>query len=495
MTSTSAPNVLFITLDQFRGDALSCAGHPLVRTPHLDALAAEGVRFARHYTQSTPCAPGRAGLYTGMYQMNHRVVANGTPLDSRFDNVALLARRAGRRPVLFGYTDQAVDPRVTTGPDDPRLQSYEGILPGFECIVDLAIPHQPWIDFLAQRGVDVSAGYDAMLHSENERTEELSMASFTTDRVIDWIDSHGDEPWFVHASYLRPHPPYSAPGRFASMYSPDDCGDPIAPADDRHPFHDVLMNIDIVKVPTDPIDMRNIRAQYFGMISAVDHEVGRLCAALRARGRWDDTVVVITSDHGEQLGDHGLLQKVGWFEESHHIPLIWRDPRHPGGRVVDSFTESVDVMPTLAQTWGLEVPLQCDGLPLTPFIEGTEPPWWRTAASWEFDWRFALIAWGEYRWPWDRRLENQHLTVRRSADTAYVQFGDGSWLCFDIAADPTWRTPITDPARILAMTQEMLVWRSTHSDRTHTGLLVDAGGVGRWPDGIPWRSEMPRSSA
>ncbi|MEY3389302.1 MAG: hypothetical protein RLZ74_908, partial [Actinomycetota bacterium] len=87
MTSTSTPNVLFITLDQFRGDALSCAEHPLVRTPHLDALAAQGVRFARHYTQSTPCAPGRAGLYTGMYQMNHRVVANGTPLDSRFDNV------------------------------------------------------------------------------------------------------------------------------------------------------------------------------------------------------------------------------------------------------------------------------------------------------------------------------------------------------------------------------------------------------------------------
>lgn len=493
MTVSPPPNVLFITLDQFRGDALSCAGHPLVRTPHLDALAAEGVRFTRHYTQSTPCAPGRAGLYTGMYQMNHRVVANGTPLDSRFDNVALLARRAGRRAVLFGYTDQAVDPRVTTGPDDPRLQSYEGVLPGFDCVVDLAIPHQPWVDFLARAGVDVSVGYDTLLATENERHEELSMASFTTDCVLRWLDAHGDEPWFLHASYLRPHPPYSAPGRFATMYSPDDAGDPIPPADDRHPFHDVLMGLDIVKVPGDDSAMRRLRAQYFGMISSVDHEVGRLCDALRASGRWEDTVVIVTSDHGEQLGDHGLLQKVGWFEESHHIPLIWRDPRHRGGKVVESFTESVDVMPTLAETWGAPVPLQCDGLPLTPFVEGASPPWWREAATWEFDWRFALIAWGEYPWPWDRRLERQHLTVRRTSDAAYVQFGDGSWMCFDIAADPTWRTPITDPARVLGLAQDMLVWRSTHSDRAHTGLLVDKGGVGRWPDGIPWRSEMPRS--
>ena len=139
-----APNVLLITLDQFRGDCLSAAGHPLVRTPNLDALTAEGVRFARHYSQASPCAPGRAALYTGTYQMNNRVVANGTPLDARFDNIALAARRAGYDPVLFGYTDQAIDPRMSTGPDDPRLSSYEGVLPGFRCVLDLSAGHEPW---------------------------------------------------------------------------------------------------------------------------------------------------------------------------------------------------------------------------------------------------------------------------------------------------------------------------------------------------------------
>src|SRR3954466_11961062 len=145
-------NVLLITLDQFRGDCLSVAGHPLVRTPNLDALAADGVRLSRHYSQAAPCGPGRAALYTGMYQMNNRVVANGTPLDARFDNVALAARRAGYAPALFGYTDQAVDPREV-GEDDPRTESYEGVLPGFDAILDLTRTYDAWVEWLIGRGV------------------------------------------------------------------------------------------------------------------------------------------------------------------------------------------------------------------------------------------------------------------------------------------------------------------------------------------------------
>jgi hypothetical protein len=135
-------NVRLITLDQFRGDSLSCAGHPVVRTPNLDRLAAGGVRLARHYSQSAPCSPGRASLYTGLYQMNHRVVANGTPLDRRFDNIAKAARRAGYAPALFGYTDQSIDPRDARGASDERLSNYDGVLPGFDevCRCDLIPP-------------------------------------------------------------------------------------------------------------------------------------------------------------------------------------------------------------------------------------------------------------------------------------------------------------------------------------------------------------------
>ena len=148
------PNVLLITLDQYRGDSLSCAGHPIVKTPNLDALAAEGVRFANHYSQAAPCSPGRAALYTGTYQMTNRVLSNGTPLDHRFDNVARMARRAGYDPTLFGYTDQGVDPRTITHPGDPRLSDYEGILPGFAVGLDLPGPAPAWMEWLASKGYE-----------------------------------------------------------------------------------------------------------------------------------------------------------------------------------------------------------------------------------------------------------------------------------------------------------------------------------------------------
>ena len=148
--------------------------------------------------------------------------------------------------------------------------------------------------------------------------------------------------------------------------------------------------------------------------------------------------------------------------------------------MVERFTENVDVLPTICEAIGVEVPLQCDGLPLTPLLRGEEPPWWRDAATWEHDWRFAFIGDDVGPWPWDRRLERQHLTVRRNLELAYVQFGDGSWRCFDLAADPTWRTEIADPERVLPMAQAMLTWRSRHTERTLSDMLLERGGIGRW---------------
>ncbi len=118
-------NVLLIVADQWRWDCLSALGHPTVRTPHLDALAAEGTLFASHFTQASPCGPARASLLTGLYLMNHRSVANGTPLDQRFDNLAWAARRQGLTPFLFGYTDASPDPRFRA-PADPDLDELRG---------------------------------------------------------------------------------------------------------------------------------------------------------------------------------------------------------------------------------------------------------------------------------------------------------------------------------------------------------------------------------
>jgi arylsulfatase A-like enzyme len=481
-------NVLLITLDQFRGDCLSMADHPVVRTPNLDRLASSGTWLPRHYSQAAPCSPGRACLYTGTYQFNNRVVGNGTPLDDRFDNVARAGLRAGYRPTLFGYADQGIDPRAASGPDDPRLSTYEGVPPGFDVGLELVEDQRPWLRWLEGLGYRVDDAASA-LRSEPERPAEHGISAFLTDRLLEWLRRQ-DDPWFLHASYLRPHPPYAAAGRWAKAYDPDQVPDPVSAPDRPVPFSGHLSE---QRAPEDPAELRSLRAQYYGMISDVDEQLGRLWEGLAELGVWDNTFVAVTSDHGEQLGDQGTLGKGGFFEPSYHVLGMVRDPRHPEahGRAVDAFTENVDIFPTLCEAMGISVPAQCDGMPLTPFLVGDEPPWWRDAAHWEYDWRWEHILFGPHEWPWDRRLERQNLAVLRSDSVGYVQFGNGEWRCFDLASDPTWRTEIDDPAIVLRSAQSMLAWRASHADRQLTDMLLIDGGVGRVPPSLPASARPP----
>ena len=473
-------NVLFVTLDQFRGDAFAAAGHQLVTTPNLDRIAHEGVRLARHYSQAAPCAPGRAALYTGTYQMNNRVVANGTPLDRRLDNLARVARRAGFDPTLFGYTDQGVDPVEALGPDDPRLDDYDGVLPGFSVGLYLPNSQAGYIQYLRALGYDVASGWEAAVIDESSRPAEHSLSAFLTDRFLGWLDRQASG-WFAHLSYLRPHPPYAAAGEYARLYDPRDVPPAIPPVDEgaRHPLHRAALTWPL-SAATDPGAVARLRAQYYGMVSEVDAQLGRVVEAIEARGEWGETLVVVTSDHGDQLGDHGLKEKLGFFPQSYHIIGLWRDPRL-GPRVVERLTENVDLLATLAESLGLEAPAQCDGHSLTPLLEGREVEW-RGAAHYEWDSRYLLLR-GEHAPPGEV-LAQRNLAVTLTEDLAYVQFGDGSFRCFDLAADPTWRTECTDADRVLGAAQTQLLWRQRHLRREGTDLLLSRERFGNWPSDL-----------
>jgi arylsulfatase A-like enzyme len=261
---------------------------------------------------------------------------------------------------------------------------------------------------------------------------------------------------------------------------------PIAPvpASQRHAIHDAAMGFEASAAPTDPDQMRALKAQYYGMISEVDSQLGRIVRELEERGEWDDTLVVITADHGEQLGDHGLKEKLGFFPQSYHVIGLWRDPhRADAGRVVTKFSENVDLLPTLADVLSIDEPAQSDGRSLTPLLAGEDVPW-RTAAHYEWDYRSYFIRHVTSDWPRERRLSLANLAASVSDDLGYVQFADGTYRCFDLLADPTWRTECGDSERIMRGAQEQLVWRQEHLRRDLTDMLLRPGRPGRWPAGF-----------
>jgi arylsulfatase A-like enzyme len=230
-----------------------------------------------------------------------------------------------------------------------------------------------------------------------------------------------------------------------------------------------------------------MKAVYYGLMSAVDAALGRLFAFLKASGRWDDTLIVFTSDHGEQMGDHWLIGKCGYFDASYRIPLIVRDPRRRAdaarGQVVRDFTENVDIMPTLLEALGAPIPQQCDGAALTPFLEGRGAPAnWRRDAHWEFDFRDPADDTAERKL--GLTLHQCTMNVIRDARFKYVHFTKLPPLLFDLRNDPGEFTNLAGDPRyvgvMLEYAQKLLSWRMNHDEQvlTHISLTHD-GPVAR----------------
>jgi arylsulfatase A-like enzyme len=218
-------------------------------------------------------------------------------------------------------------------------------------------------------------------------------------------------------------------------------------------------------------------------MSRVDAEIGRLIRFLKESGRWDSTLIIFTSDHGEQIGDHWLIGKCGYFDGSYHIPLIVRDPRQQAdsarGEIVSSFTENVDVMPTMLEAIGAEVPVQCDGASLAPFVEGAGGSVrWRSEAHWEFD----------FRDPRDDSAERElgltmhqcTMNIVRGERFKYVHFTNLPPLFFDLEKDPGEFVNLAGDASyapiVLEYAQKLLSWRMNHDEQTLTHIMLSEDG-------------------
>jgi len=498
-------NVLLITADQWRGECLSILGHPVVKTPNLDSLAQESVLFCNHYAQCTPCSPSRTSLYTGMYLMNHRSVRNGTPLDARFTNLALEMRKEGYEPGLIGYTDTTLDPRLLH-PNDPARKRYTNVLPGFKELVPGSSGQLPWLRFLISKGYDFSLSLkdffnhvDAYPGSENRGptyppspySSEDSDTAFMTNHAIEEISIIDKKPWFLHLSLLRPHPPFIVPEPYNTMYEPDEVPDFFrakSPDEEAmiHPYSSYMLRHHLEKEGLEPKlhpntenAMRQLRATYYGMITEVDDNIGRLIETLKKTGQFDNTLIVFTSDHGEQLWDHWMLGKECYFDQSFFIPLIIRVPGKCAdsgrGIVVDAFSENIDIMPSILDLLDLDIPLQCDGHSLKPFLCGKNPDEWRQEVHWELD--FSDVVNRKSEKELNLNFHSCSFAVIRDKHYKYVHFTALPALLFDIENDPYELNNLsTDPTyteTIAEYAKKMLSWRMGHADRTLTGILLD----------------------
>ncbi|WP_350333773.1 sulfatase-like hydrolase/transferase [Coralliovum pocilloporae] len=506
----SRPNILFITLDQLRADIFFdlVDNDPAFET--MRSLAADGVSFRKNFCAITPCGPSRASLLTGLYAMNHRSVRNGTPLAADHTNLALELRKAGREPLLFGYTDATPDPRGLD-PNDPSLTDYEGLLPGFTEVARMrADDNADWRRYLIALGYDApdaasiqvpqspDPSRDARINDPALFHRDYSETAYLTDQLLNHLKLLGDKSWSVHLSYIKPHPPFAAAAPYNTFCTPE-----AAPKPAHHGSLDAEMAVHPVfkaffskagqnyqtQLPgTDahtltPEQTQEIRAVYIGLIKELDDHIGRIIAYLKETGQYDRTLIVLTADHGEMLGDHLMWGKESVYERAFHTPMIIRDPkrRQTAGRSVEQITQSIDVVPTILDWLDLKIPYQLDGQSLLPLLTDQDASSLRDYAYMELD--FANPARTSiYETKFGLPFNQLNVCILREHQYKYIHFNGGlPPLLFDMDADPNEMTNLAEQPEhrdtIARMTRALLDHRMTYADRRLSGYHATADGM------------------
>lgn len=385
MAMNDCPNILFILTDQQRYDTLAAYGNDWIQTPNLNALAEHSFVFEHAYVTQPVCSPSRSTILTGLYPHTTGVVRNAIPLRPDTPTIAELVPEHYRR-AYFGKWHLGDDRRAQHGWD--QWLHVEDLGVGGNTQED--DQQSPYHRYLSSNGIALPdlhvrpggdpAGSQRSVAMAN-LPEAFTQAAFIGDRAAEFLLEHprnlrASEPFFLFVNFFEPHPPYSSP--LGGLYDPATL--PVGPAFLERPqgaslFHtsradffmagkhraDSVAGCDGHNLTTEA-GWRRLRAQYYGNVTLVDRQVGKIMSALEKSGLSDRTIVVFTSDHGDMIGDHGLLEKRTLYEESVRIPLLFRIPwlNREQTFVPGNFSQ-VDLVPTLLELIGLTVPDRLQG--------------------------------------------------------------------------------------------------------------------------------------
>jgi arylsulfatase A-like enzyme len=400
------PNVIYVFADQWRASAAGYSGNPDVKTPHLDALAAESVNFKNAVSCCPVCSPARASMITGQYPLTHGIFVNDVHFEHRTASIADCFNGAGYYTGYIGKWHLDGRGRSAYIPPDRRQ--------GF----------QFWQALECTHNYHNSAYYD---NNDPEIKKWKGYDAFDQTRhAMQFIQDNRHRPFMLFLSWGPPHDPYlTAPEAFHKLYDsetlqlrpnvPEDPAGFIVPRKwaelkDEHPVSRT----------------RQILAGYYAHCTALDECVGLLQEAIRDAGLEQDTIFVFTSDHGDMLGSHGLWNKQWPYDESARVPFLLKYPRlNRSGSTVDAPINTPDIMPTLCELCGIPVPTGVEGMSYTSFLHGEPSPT-----------DFALIANYHPFGEWVAQRGGKEWRGIRSKRYTYVEDLNGPWLLYDNQHDP-----------------------------------------------------------
>jgi arylsulfatase A-like enzyme len=441
------PNILFMIADDHRHDALGAAGDPVVQTPVLDGLARGGVAFRQAHMMGSQigavCAPSRACLHTGT-NLFHAWVRQGVHDDAgaiAFNpNLAILPavlREAGYYTYAVGkwHNDKASFTRSFCG--GSRL-FFGGMSDHW---------HVPLHDF----------DHGEISPSDANPAMDTFSTELFVDAAIRFLQEYREhQPFYLYIAFTAPHDPRTPPGEYADRYHPDSIPLP-ANFLPEHPFDNGEMDVrdeQLAPWPRTPEVIRQHIADYYGMISDLDAQIGRVLAALATSGRAENTIVVYTADHGLAIGQHGLLGKQNVYNHSVRIPMLLSGPGLPVGREIDALTYLYDLFPTLCDLAGIPVPPTVEARSLMPLITGEQAQIREYVFSAYKDVQRMV---SDGRW----KLIRYYRSVERAVGTDRIQLfnlGEDPWETDDRAADLVQR------ARLGRLAEALATWQARVGD-------------------------------